>query len=477
MKNTDPSPGVAGPTLYLLVSTSEPQTVSFNVTTTSTRVTTSHTVTPGSTTRIDLSPDSVYVSQIAQNDRSILVMAEQGKAISVVGVSDVLRSTDAFLALPCDGMAVETFKNYQYAIVSTSYHPSRASGQKMSELLIVTCDPGTRVVITPSQRVTLDSFVPSIQFGGGLRWESGTWTDKDGLFPQEGATLMVSNSNDLTGTIIQSDRPLVVYTGHECAQVPSGVSACDHIVEQVPPQLTWGYTYFLNPLALRESGDYYRVVAVLDDTRVTITCVGEGETEREHTEFTLQEDQGHNWGEFSTHSLPCDSYQPFVRKFCSLQATNPVLVAQFSQGYSTDTSCTHTEFGDPFLSIVPPVVQYLNSYTVTGVNASAGDFPSRFISVSVHQSFFEPHLIMIDGEPLEPDTTAWQPVFCADDLVCGYGIVRPLASGHHRVYHSRKSSALGLQTYGFQHQNSYGLPGGMGLEPLSGKDSSRQFGQ
>ena len=463
MENTESYPGSRGVSLHLLVTTVEPHPVSFTVT--AAGQSTSHTVAPGLTVRVDLPPNSAYVTDVKQSDRSVLVQAEEGKTVSVYGVNDVHQSTDSFLALPCDGMTVGNFRNYQYAIFSTEYEAGRSSEYKRSELLIVTCEPGTRVVITPSQRLTVDFFVPVIQFGPGLRRDSATWTDENGFLPREGQTLLISSFNDLTGTIIRSDRPIVVYTGHKCAQSPT---ACGHIVEQVPPQTTWGYTYFLIPLSIRESGDYYRIMAVLDNTLVTITCVGEGDSSTEHTQFTLHKQQSHNWGEFYTHHRPCDSYTRFVHKFCSLQATNPVLVAHYSDSYSDDLSCTDQDNGDPFLSIVPPVVQYLNSYSISSVETSTGPSHMTYISVSVHHSFFEPLLIMVDDEPLEPSANAWQPLYCSDDNVCGYSVVRPLSRGHHRVYHRRNNAAIGLQVYGFQHHNSYGSPGGFGLEAIAG---------
>ena len=66
--------------------------------------------------------------------------------------------------------------------------------------------------------------------------------------------------------------PLAVFTGHQCGQFPTNVTACDILVEQIPPHVTYGQTFFALPLAVRRSGELYRVGSILDDNDVTVTC-------------------------------------------------------------------------------------------------------------------------------------------------------------------------------------------------------------
>ena len=78
---------------------------------------------------------------------------------------------------------------------------------------------------------------------------------------------------DPTGTRITSTRPIAVFTGHECANIPVGTTeACDHVVQQVPPQLTWGRRFFTIPVVGRYSGDHYRVATINPNTQFTVTC-------------------------------------------------------------------------------------------------------------------------------------------------------------------------------------------------------------
>ena len=118
--------------------------------------------------------------------------------------------------------------------------------------------------------------------------------------------------------------------------------------------------------------------------------------------------------------------------------------------------------------LVPPVIQYLNNYTFSTITAEAGPFPSAFISISVHERFFQPDMIIMDGSSVEADRTQWNPFYCSGGEICGYGISKQVVTGNHTIYHEKEDAALDVSLYGFQQQNSYGFISGMELEAVSG---------
>lgn len=459
----------------LLVTTTEPESVTFTVRTNA-HGTTSHTAQYGISTRIEFPADSVTVRDSSDRTKYIRVQAEEGKTISIYGVSDEQRSTDGFVALSCDGMELGVpFQKYEYGIVSSAITPNPSSSLTFSEFLIIPCEDDTVIQIIPSQVLTITSTdFRTVRFGKGISPSSARWESSSGDRPRAGETLLISHLNDLTGSIIRSNKPIVVMSGHQCAQVPAGFTACDHLVEQIPPSTTWGYTFLLNPLAARESGDIYRIVTVNDDTEVSVTCADEETGNNVETEDLgiMNRDPGENWIEYVTtppNGRPCVAN--FVRKFCSIQASKPVIVAHYSQGYTVDMQCTsddYPELGDPFMILIPPVVQYINNYTIMAITAAAGPFPQRYVSVSVYREYFQPNQIMMDDVVIEPTASEWNEIYCSDGEVCGYGIYRTFGMGDHTVYHNNENAGLSVQTYGFQQQNSYGFPGGMEMQPLSG---------
>ena len=435
----------------LLVSTAKPDPVNFTVTTFfgGNQNRSNYVATYGSTTQVSFPADSVYVTNSSQRDRAILVQAEEGKTISVYGVS-----VDWFLALPCDGMRVKNFNRYEYVIFSGG----DILEEYNSEFLIIPCEENTRIDITPSQLVTVeaDDF-KTIQFGPTSSQSilSATWEDDSGNLPSAGTTLQISHLRDLTGTLIRSDKPIVVFSGHPFADTGNSLG---HIVEQIPPHTTWGCTFLLNPSPIISPFDYYRVATVYDNTEVTITCVEEGSGSVETSQQTLRtlnRAQGENWIEhLTTDTDQC--IVSFHSKYCSLKASNPAIVAYYNGG-------------SVFMSLIPPVTQYLNNYTVPALPRYYVDY----IGISVYEPFFDPNLIMIDGVPVEPDRSAWQGIYCSDGEICGYRISKEidLQSGDRTVYHETKNAALSVQNYAFHFPYSYGFPVGMELQPLSGEFS------
>jgi hypothetical protein len=65
--------------------------------------------------------------------------------------------------------------------------------------------------------------------------------------------MALDSHNDLSGTEIVSDKPIAVFSGHECADIPIGNHWCDHIVEQQTPVNMWGKRFAVTRGALAKS--------------------------------------------------------------------------------------------------------------------------------------------------------------------------------------------------------------------------------
>ena len=74
-------------------------------------------------------------------------------------------------------------------------------------------------------------------------------------------TYQIASDNDLTGTRITSSKPLSVFSGPDCINVPQGIRWCDHLVEEVPPTVTWGSKFFVASLEGRSSGERIHVLS------------------------------------------------------------------------------------------------------------------------------------------------------------------------------------------------------------------------
>jgi len=206
-------------------------------------------------------------------NKYIRVKAEDRKNITVFGLNDEAVSTDAFLALPCqsyDGITPAT--PYEYFIFSANILQGSDDLSRPqnfpSAFLIVTCENDTNIKILPSQ---------TIEFDGKQANAGGILTLSD---QQSRQTIYIEAAQevDLTGTIVTSDKPISVFSGHVCGRVPANRTGCNHLVEQIPPHVVWGTTFFTVPLARRMAGDRFIVGAIRDNTVINVTCTTLGST-------------------------------------------------------------------------------------------------------------------------------------------------------------------------------------------------------
>jgi outer membrane autotransporter protein len=173
-----------------------------------------------------------------------------------------------------------------------------------------------------------------------------------------GQTYMYTASTQLTGSSILADKPIAVFSGNACTNVPTGVFACDHIVEQMPSidQLSSSYLLAQTPRTGAQ-GNVVRVVATADNTEVRV-----------------------DGALVATLATKGDYYEGRVVGGIQVDATKPVLVAQYLVGQSEAGANT-----DPAMTIVPGSDQWLKSY-VFATPSGSSDFPTDFVSIVIQTS-------------------------------------------------------------------------------------------
>ncbi|MEN1678275.1 MAG: putative Ig domain-containing protein [Planctomycetota bacterium] len=356
-------------------------------------------VTPGEITTVTL-PDAIGIRTSDQTgDLGVHVSADT--AISVYGLNQVDSSTDGFLGLPVSALGTE------YLVMSALN--SVIDG---TQFAVVATEDDTVVTITPTQAT--GSRAAGIPYSITL---------------DRGQTYQLQNTSptgDLTGTVVVSDRPIAVFSGHNCANVPTTSTACDHLVEQLPSTNTWGQAFVTAPLATRQMGDTFRILASTDDTSIFIN--GELVT-------TI------NRGEF---------HEQLIETASTITTSKPALVAQFSNGTSFDNVT-----GDPFMALVPPFEQFTNTYTVS---TPASGINNNFINVVAPTSAIG--AIRLNGELIAEDQFAeiGGTDFSAAQLTVPIGT------------HTLDSVLnFGVLAYGFDQADSYGYLGGQAFSPAASR--------
>jgi hypothetical protein len=241
-------------------------------------------------------------------------------------------------------------------------------------MTIVGTQPNTTVTITPTAAI-----IP----GGPLRMRQPagvpfrvTLGPFDVLNLETGGFLA-----DFTGSEIVPDRPVAVFSGTECSDVPfwrtfsERQPACDHIEEQLFPVDTAGQRYVASRTATRTP-------AVIN-AGGTVARVNEPEwfrvlnpgTQPVRVTTTLPVDIANPAGPTVEFDLDVGEKQDIVAQTdFIIRANGRVSVGQLMGSQNTTGIPLTLPGGDPALVIVPPVEQWRSDYVFLTPNKYAFDF-------------------------------------------------------------------------------------------------------
>jgi hypothetical protein len=185
---------------------------------------------------------------------------------------------------------------------------------------------------------------------------------------------------DLTGGLVQASNPVAVFSGHECANVPSNQGFCDNLVEQMIPVNRLSNNYLLtasqSAAVAGTASDLVRVIATEANTQVNVPGVGN---------TTLQA------GQFFEFPLPANTG-------VEVDATAPVMVAQYLKGQSGGTGPT-----DPAMSLVPGSDTWLQEYRLA-TPSGGQNFEVDYASLVVETG--DIGTLMLDDAPASPTNCA-----------------------------------------------------------------------
>ncbi len=297
------------------------------------------------------------------------------------------------------------------------------AGINPSELAVTAWQDGTTVSLTTRADTVAGGNAPAFATGAA---QNVTLNAGDVLE-------ITSNTGDLTGSHITSDKPVQVISGHYCADVPDGVAACDHMEESMFGVDTLGTHYIINaPAVTTEPTGKVEVIRVIA-AQPNIT-------------LTYDPPQA---GAPTTIANPGDFIEiPNNAATFGITASGKVLVAQYMEGQDADGAGT----GDPAMALAVPVEQFRTDYLF--------DAPTSYESNYVDVIGLMGDTVMLDGAPL---------AFTAIGTT-GYGLARvlslsngPNGDGSHSI---SGSMPFGITVYGYGQYTSYWYPGGLDLTSI-----------
>ena len=386
---------------------------------------------------VQIHPDAPYTLELAftftvsnhrQRRRGLFVHAADGKRVKVLVVNEEPGSIDVASSLPTVFPREGPYAFYALSVDSTSIQNAR------STILLVGAYDNTTINVTVPHTLIFERILPeSVPFSIRLN---------------QGETYLIHHPEDLTGTYIESDKWLTVYSGHECAEVPSGRVKCDHLVDQLPPLKVWGKKYVVGALETQAIGHQLKMLAGVGSTMVRVHCfsIDNGTVVADLT-YNLS-----STGESVVISIP-------GRRDCIIAASEKILVALLAQGQGQSSSV----FGDPFLTFVPSIDHYVprsKFTTITAQDPLRAKEMKSFINIIVEEKWFNADNITLDGVTLSDRGTEYSSsrlVAFSPGLGESYAIISmEVTPGLHSVEHVSQDAQMAVLCYGFANHWSYG---------------------
>ncbi|RMG96455.1 MAG: hypothetical protein D6705_11260 [Deltaproteobacteria bacterium] len=304
----------------------------------------------------------------------------------------------------------------------------------------IAMEDGTTVTMTP---------VAAVQGGGGIPSSPANTPFQFTL--NRGEHAQITQTAELTGSVVNSDKPIGHLGGHPCMRTPYGVAYCDHGEQMIPPVNALGNEY-VGVMYRPRGGEpaIWRIVGVVDGTQLSYSTNVGGPT-------TINRGQ---IAEFITGT-------PFV--VSSQDGDHPFLLFTYMSG-SQWSMLANKSHGDVDYVISIPTDQYLTRY----VFFSDPTYPETNLVFVRRKSGGIFHDVTLDCAGV---LTGWQPVgeyeWTRVDLITGnFQDVGNCSTGPHEAY---SDGPFGLWNWGWGTPNtqtftanvSYGYPGGMNVVPIN----------
>ena len=236
-------------------------------------------------------------------------------------------------------------------------------------------------------------------------------------------TYLIEHYSDLTGTAIVSSHPIAVFSGNDCAEVDS-YGACDHLVEQLPPITSVDTTYIVPPNS--DNRDTLIRITAIEDSNFTYTI------DRVSKMVKLRR--------LESFRIEIDS-----RQTCVVESDHSIYVTSFGLHSKTST------MGDPSMTIVPGIHQYLDYYKIVVPSG----YNHNYVSIMMKQ--FSTKFLRINGNALSVKN-----LFFEENVVVGQETytVRSInvPEGEISVY-TTQGDRFGLMFAGVTDYEAYGFSG------------------
>jgi hypothetical protein len=240
-------------------------------------------------------------------------------------------------------------------------------------------------------------------------------------------------SVDLTGTRIESDKPIQVIGGHRCTYVPDDTPYCDHLEESMFPVDALAHDYIVTTPLIHIAGNdvdspnMVRIIATEPQTTITYDPPQAGAPD-----FLAAA------GDFAEIAATSANFQ--------ISADKKIQVAQYMRGQEA----TNSEVGDPAMAMAVPTEQFRNVYLFHAPTNYAYNYVNIVAPTNA--------TVMLDGVAV----AGWSPIGNT-----GFSFARvPLDNAGNGNHTATSMVGFGISVYGYGVDTSYWYPGGSDLSVI-----------
>lgn len=338
------------------------------------------------------------------------ILVETSETVSLFAMSFDGYSSDSSLILPVERLG------RRYIVGSSAPYNPDASDYN-SQVAFVAAEDNTVVTVTFN---IADGHVlvfnnKKYQTGHKMEFEMNQMED-----------FQISHNRDLTGTIIESSKPIAVFAGNKCNKLKR-FGYCSHLVEQLPPTSNLDKTFIVAP-SLRRTGSMVRVVA---NSKTNLQVLVDGTTKRMTVEKTRHYDVKLN-----------------DKGVTVIKADAGVLVLSFAVRLGRRTA------GDPYMTLVPGLGQYINQYYV----AVPKGYDENFLTVTIPSE--AKSSLRLDSKPVLSDSIVSEASVNVTAETEFVTLVIEVPGGAHQV-ETTDGTRFGLLIHGRGKEDGYGYAANM----------------
>jgi hypothetical protein len=305
-------------------------------------------------------------------------------------------------------------------------------------------NPWTQIVA--AQDATTVTMVPIVDVVGGNGLPGGPANTPMTFTLNRGQAAQFLQPTRLAGSVLQADKPVSVWGGSSCMNIPDGQVACDAGHQQLLPVQALGNEYAAVRYPPRGGDDQapYMIVGMVDGTNLVYDPVAPP-----GAPATV------NQGQVSVFFTD----QPFLVR--SQDADHPFYMAAYMTGGGGNGG-----IGDPeYVNLVPPE-QYLNDYLFV-TDPTYANTSLVFVRKKAPDGLFKDVTLQGCMTPV----TGWQPLDAAGNFEIARIMIvqnfQPVGTCKNGVQVAESEVPFGLTVWGYDQYASYGYPGGMSVEPIN----------